>query len=85
MKLNWSSFILIGQTLSFTMTFTKGGATEFARAFFRITEGIKAHTLKWVMIHVIFTGRLVTNEQENSPVTVSQGQSSTDVNDKKNR
>ena len=34
-------YTIIGQTESFTMTFTKGGATDFARAFFRLTEGKK--------------------------------------------
>lgn len=30
-----------GSRCLFTMTFNQGGATDFARAFFRITEGTK--------------------------------------------
>ena len=29
----------IGMNAKFTLTFSKGGATEFARTFFRLTEG----------------------------------------------
>lgn len=31
--------VLIGSKHVLTITFNRGGATEFARAFFRITEG----------------------------------------------
>ena len=32
--------IVIGEVVTITLTFHRGGATEFARAFFRIAEGV---------------------------------------------
>lgn len=55
---------------TFTMTFNKGGATEFARTFFQVAGGMRVCTVIPVLHHVLHhlqsSGEMVTMEDTSS-------------------
>ncbi len=61
---------------AFTMTFNKGGATEFARHFFRVAEGKALISNEVTILYIQFAGQMVSSEnppqEPPTPPTVTE-------------